>query len=1069
VQDAGTTTCSQAQTGSAVITVNPLPTATITGTTAVCKDAAAPEVTFTGAAGTAPYTFTYSINGGSSLSVTTTSGNSVTVAAPTGTSGIFTYTLLSVQDAGGTTCSQAQTGSAVITVNPLPVPVISGPSSACATSLDNVYSTAAISGHTYAWVVSGGTINGSASENAISVTWGTGATGMVKVTETIMASSCAVATANYQVIIHALPVAPTAGNLMVCFDGMTHTGTATAGKDETIVWYTTAIAGTIISAPNGTSTGTYNAFGTARVVATGCECATRIPVTVTINALPAAPTITGSVSATIASTGNVYTTETGMKNYLWTVSAGGTVTAGGGATNNAVTISWNTAGAQFVMVNYTNANNCPATAATVKNVTIIPILVLPPPLPTPVAVVPVATIQGPTTVCSTTSGNVYTTEAGMINYGWSVSSGGVITAGGTSTSPSVTITWNTPGTRNVSVKYANPAGVATASASMNVLVNPAPEPIITGPSNVCEATNGNVYSTETGMTGYTWTVSAGGNLTSGGTAIDATVTVTWNTAGARNVNVNYTNLSGCRSTTAGAKNVTVNPMSIPVISGSGSSCLNSSGNVYSTNPGMTGYKWHVSSGGTITHGGSSEDASITVTWNAIGTQSVSVNYYNSNGCVATTGTTKVVPINSLPVTTISGSATACATSATNAYTTESGMTGYTWTISDGGTITSGSETNTILVRWNSTGTQSLGVSYTNPDGCTAIAPASKSVTVNPLPGNAGSITGESVLCGGTRTVVYSIAPIADATNYVWTVPAGATIASGSGKASIAVNYAASATSGMMSVYGSNTCGNSNTSTLAIGVTQFPAAAGSIDGPSSVCQGSKGLTFSIPQITNATSYIWSVPTGSTIVSGASTSSIVVDLAMSATSGLITVYGSNTCGQGVTSPVFSLMVNQIPSKPFIAATGTNVMSSASSGNQWYFSSTATGSGSILAGSMSQVHLPAQDGWYLTKVTLNGCSSEVSNHVFRLMAGEPIVYNVYPVPNRGIFTVSVLTPDQQEFTIIVYDQIGQKIWELSAVMINGEFKQEINLGEVPTGIYSILFRSRDGDVIKKFNVSK
>jgi hypothetical protein len=274
---------------------------------------------------------------------------------------------------------------------------------------------------------------------------------------------------------------------------------------------------------------------------------------------------------------------------------------------------------------------------------------------------------------------------------------------------------------------------------------------------------------------------------------------------------------------------------------------------------------------------------------------------------------------------------------------------------------------------------------------------------------------------------------------------------------------------MISVNGSNTCGDTNSSTLAIGVTPFPAAAGSIYGPSSVCQGSKGLTFAVPLITNATSYVWSVPTGSTIVSGANTSSIVVDMAMSVTSGLITVYGSNNCGQGVTSPVFSLTVIQNPSKPVIAATGTNVKSSASSGNQWYFSSTTAGSGSIIPGSTSQVHLPTQDGWYLTKVTRNGCSSDVSNHIFRLMAGEPIVYKVYPVPNRGVFTVSVLTPDQQEFTIMVYDQIGQKIWEVSAVMINGEFKQEINLGEVPTGIYSILFRSRDGNVIKKFNVSK
>jgi len=52
------------------ITVNPLPAATITGTTAVCENTAAPSITFTGAGGTAPYTFTFTINGGVNQMVT---------------------------------------------------------------------------------------------------------------------------------------------------------------------------------------------------------------------------------------------------------------------------------------------------------------------------------------------------------------------------------------------------------------------------------------------------------------------------------------------------------------------------------------------------------------------------------------------------------------------------------------------------------------------------------------------------------------------------------------------------------------------------------------------------------------------------------------------------------------------------------------------------------------------------------------------------------------------------------------------------------------------------------------
>ncbi|MXV53348.1 DUF11 domain-containing protein, partial [Pedobacter sp. HMF7647] len=101
------------------VTVNALPTATITGTTVVCVGSSAPSIIFAGANGTAPYTFTYTINGGSNQTVITSSGNSVTVTQPTTTSGTYNYALVSVKDASSTSCSQAQSGNATITVNPV--------------------------------------------------------------------------------------------------------------------------------------------------------------------------------------------------------------------------------------------------------------------------------------------------------------------------------------------------------------------------------------------------------------------------------------------------------------------------------------------------------------------------------------------------------------------------------------------------------------------------------------------------------------------------------------------------------------------------------------------------------------------------------------------------------------------------------------------------------------------------------------------------------------------------------------------------------------------------------------
>ncbi|WP_396140329.1 PKD domain-containing protein, partial [Flavobacterium sp.] len=114
-----------------IITVNPLPTATLSGTTTVCLNDVQPTLTFTGSGGTAPYTFTYNINGGAAQTVTTTTGNSVTVSVPTSTTGTYVYNLTGVQDASSTTCSRLLTASVTVTVRPLPSATISGTTSIC--------------------------------------------------------------------------------------------------------------------------------------------------------------------------------------------------------------------------------------------------------------------------------------------------------------------------------------------------------------------------------------------------------------------------------------------------------------------------------------------------------------------------------------------------------------------------------------------------------------------------------------------------------------------------------------------------------------------------------------------------------------------------------------------------------------------------------------------------------------------------------------------------------------------------------------------------------------------------
>ncbi|MEI6900566.1 MAG: T9SS type A sorting domain-containing protein, partial [Bacteroidota bacterium] len=83
------------------------------------------------------------------------------------------------------------------------------------------------------------------------------------------------------------------------------------------------------------------------------------------------------------------------------------------------------------------------------------------------------------------------------------------------------------------------------------------------------------------------------------------------------------------------------------------------------------------------------------------------------------------------------------------------------------------------------------------------------------------------------------------------------------------------------------------------INPLPSTAGTISGTASVCKGTTGVTYSVSSITNATGYVWSLPSGATIATGNNTNSITVDFSSTASSGNITVYGTNGCGNGTVS--------------------------------------------------------------------------------------------------------------------------------------------------------------------------
>ncbi|MCX6197091.1 MAG: hypothetical protein NTY55_10665, partial [Flavobacteriia bacterium] len=326
--------CTSLSSNAIVVTVNPLPTASISGTTAVCNNASSPNVTFTGAAGTAPYTFTYKIKGGSNLTVSTTGENvSVTVAAPTGTSGSFAYTLVSVVDANS--CSQLQSGTSTITVNPLPTASISGTTAVCiGGSSPNVTFTGAAgtAPYTFTYKINGGsnlTVSTTGENVSVTVAAPTGTSGsfaytLVSVVDASSTTCSQLQSGTATITVNPLPTATISAQ-----DG--DPLTFCSGESVVLV----ASEGTSYSWSNGSSivgtASTYTATtsGTYRVTVTnefGCSVQSA-PTTVTVVSQPATPTISAGGITTFCAGGNVVLTASGTVGSVFKWSNGSSIVA----------------------------------------------------------------------------------------------------------------------------------------------------------------------------------------------------------------------------------------------------------------------------------------------------------------------------------------------------------------------------------------------------------------------------------------------------------------------------------------------------------------------------------------------------------------------------------------------------------------------------------------------------------------------------------------------------------------------------------------------------------------------
>lgn len=596
-------------------------------------------------------------------------------------------------------------------------------------------------------------------------------------------------------------------------------------------------------------------------------------------------------------------------------------------------------------------------------------------------------------------------------------------------------------------------------------VTPPTPGAISGPVNVCKNGTGYVYSVTQVPYGfyYNWIFPTGFTITSYAHSNSVNVDVS-NTAISGTISVIAVSDCGAPSP-ASTMAVTVNNLPVPVVSGPSPVCQ-STDNLFYSQSGMSGYQWSTSPDGTITP--TSNPEVVSIYWPTSGSKTVDLTYTNpATGCTAASPGTKAVTVTAAPIPTITGQSNMCVNSGYYNYSTETGMNNYVWNISTGGTITYGQSTSTIQVTWNVAGPQYVTVNYEAAGSCIASTPTVFTVAVDGLPGPAGTITGTSNVCYNSMNVPYSVAPISNTVTYVWSLPTGATISSGAGTNSITVDFTNSS-EGNITVYGNSLCGNGTVSpSFPVTITQQPGPAGIISGSSSVCEGQKGVAYSITPVPGATGYSWTLPSGATIATGDNTPNITVDFAMGASSGVITVYGTNICGYGAVSPDFTITMDKKPDAPVITLNGYILTSNIPDGNQWYYNDAP------ITGATGQSLTALYDGWYWDVVTFGDCSSDSSNNIYVSVTGigEPAgsKFIVYPVPSDGRFTLQIYTPKEETFVVNVYNSIGSSIYFKEDLTVKGQTDLTINLNPIPNGIYTIVLRNSEFRIIRKIMINK
>ncbi len=663
---------STANSNTIIMTVNPLPT-TVTASGAGTFCGSTTITAANGGSGTIYYQGTTS--GGTSTAIPSSS-QSVSASG--------TYYFRAQSGAG---CWGAE-GSVAVAINPLPTAVtVSGGGTVCGGT--TITASNGGSGTIYFMGTTSGSTSTSTPSTSQSIT-----TSGTYYFRALSSAGCWGPEGSATVVVNPLPAAVTVSGAGT-FCGST-TITASGGAGGTVYFQGTTTGGTstaIASTSQTVSTsGTYYFRSQSSSGCWGPEGS----VTVTINTLPSAVTVTGAGtfcgSTTISATGG-----TGGTIYYQGATSGGTSTT---TPSSSQSIS---ASGTYYFRAQTSAGCWGTEGSTTVTIN---------PLPTTVTVTGAGTFCGSTTITAANGGS------GTIYYQGT-------TSGGTSVAtPSTSQAISTSGTYYFRAQSG--AGCWSAEGSAVVTINALPAAVtVTGAGTFCGS------ATLAASNGGDGTIYYQG-LTSGGTSI-LTPSTSQSVSATGTYYFRALSSAGCWGT-QGSAAVTINPLPTAVtVSGGGTFC--GSTTITAANGGS----------GTIYYQGTTSGGTSTTTISSSQTISTSGTYYfralSGAGCWGPEGSVTVT-INPLPTAvTASGAGTFCGSTTITAANGGSG-TIYYQAGTTGGTSTAVPSTSQTV---STTGTYFFRAQ--SSAGCWG-PEGSVSVTINPLP-NTVAVTGGGTYCGST--------------------------------------------------------------------------------------------------------------------------------------------------------------------------------------------------------------------------------------------------------------------------------------------------------------------------------